>query len=62
MKRSFWKVIIILAVAGVSIASLYPFQKKINLGLDLKGGMHLVLRVDTSKIPEEARKGALDRA
>jgi len=62
MRRSFWKTVIILAVIGISVASLYPPGKKINLGLDLRGGMHLVLRVETSKIPEEARKGALERA
>jgi len=62
MRRSFWKTVIILAVVSISIVSLYPLNEKINLGLDLKGGMHLVLRVETSKIPEEARKGALDRA
>jgi SecD/SecF fusion protein len=37
-------------------------EGKINLGLDLQGGMHLVLRVDTSKIPEDARKDATERA
>ncbi|MDP3788866.1 MAG: protein translocase subunit SecD, partial [Candidatus Omnitrophota bacterium] len=35
---------------------------KINLGLDLQGGMHVVLKVDTSKLTAEAKKDALDRA
>ena len=35
---------------------------KINLGLDLQGGMHVVLKVDTSNLSPEARKDAIDRA
>ncbi len=62
MRNFFWKILLILAIVGFSIASLYPLQEKINLGLDLKGGMHLVLRVETEKILEEARDGAVDRA
>lgn len=34
----------------------------IKLGLDLQGGMHLVLEVQTDQIPEEARENATDRA
>ncbi|MBU0605571.1 MAG: protein translocase subunit SecD, partial [Candidatus Omnitrophica bacterium] len=33
-----------------------------NLGLDLQGGMHVVLRVDTTKLPLDAKKDAIDRA
>jgi preprotein translocase subunit SecD len=42
-----WRVVIILAVLGLSAWSFYPPQEKINLGLDLKGGVHLVMRVKT---------------
>ncbi len=42
-----WKVVLILAVIGLSIWSFYPLNEKIRLGLDLKGGVHLVLRVQT---------------
>jgi protein-export membrane protein SecD len=37
-------------------------EQSIPLGLDLQGGMHLVLEVDTSKLPPEEAKGAPDRA
>jgi len=37
-------------------------EKAIPLGLDLQGGMHLVLEVDASKLPPEEAKGAVDRA
>jgi preprotein translocase subunit SecD len=48
MKSSLrWKVLLILGVTALSIFLLYPPQKKIKLGLDLKGGIHLVLQVMT---------------
>jgi preprotein translocase subunit SecD len=42
-----WRIVVILAVIGLSIWSFYPPQEKVNLGLDLRGGVHLVLRVQT---------------
>ncbi len=69
-----WKLlgIILLTIACIWLI-LPPFtikdkdgkviQKgKINLGLDLQGGMHVVLKIDTSKLPLDARKDAVDRA
>lgn len=55
-KRLFWKIGFILAVVAISIWYAFPLDKRINLGLDLQGGMHLVLKVDTSKLPKEAKK------
>jgi protein-export membrane protein SecD len=37
-------------------------EKAIPLGLDLQGGMHLVLEVDSSKLPPEEAKSSVDRA
>jgi SecD/SecF fusion protein len=37
-------------------------KKALKLGLDLKGGMHVVLQVDESKLKEDERKDAVDRA
>jgi preprotein translocase subunit SecD len=42
-----WKVLTIVAVLGLSIWSFYPPDQKVRLGLDLKGGVQLVLRVQT---------------
>lgn len=44
-----WKIALILAVIVFSLVMLYPPGEKINLGLDLKGGMHLVFRVETGE-------------
>src|SRR5882757_9562087 len=32
-----------------SLPSWFPFKKKISLGLDLQGGMHLVYTIDLGK-------------
>src|SRR6185295_7641828 len=48
MKRPLlWRGLLILAVTIVFLALTYPPKEKINLGLDLRGGMHLVLQVHT---------------
>ena len=69
-----WKVLGIIAITIISICLIWPpftikdkdgnvIQKgKINLGLDLQGGMHIVLRVDTAQLSQDARKSAIDRA
>ncbi|TAN60606.1 protein translocase subunit SecD, partial [bacterium] len=57
-----YRVLAILALLGASIWTGFPLSKRINLGLDLKGGMHLVLRVDSSKVAPEHRYDAVERA
>lgn len=53
---------VVLAVFLASLWFAFPIEKRINLGLDLKGGMHLVLRVDTEKIEDpDARKDVVQR-
>ena len=48
MKKNLqWKIILVLAVIALSIFLAYPPGKKIQYGLDLQGGMHLVLQVVT---------------
>ena len=48
---------------GLSLQSREKLENSaINLGLDLKGGMYLVMEVDMEKLNEEERKDALDRA
>ncbi len=42
-----WRVLLILVIVGACLWAIIPPDKKIRLGLDLKGGVHLVLRVNT---------------
>src|SRR3989304_1771259 len=50
MRRHLWlRILIVLIVIAGSIFYLYPPKKTINLGLDLQGGIHLVLGVETDK-------------
>lgn len=42
-----WRIFLIAALLAASIYFIYPPGEKIILGLDLKGGMHLVFKVET---------------
>ncbi len=69
MPRYLWQRIALVAVvAAVSLWYLYPPRESINLGLDLQGGIHLVLGVEADKHvasqterAAEDLKNALDR-
>ncbi len=59
MKNLSWRLVIVLAVIIGAFIYILPTikpgrwpHKTINLGLDLQGGMHLVLEVDTEKAVE----------
>jgi preprotein translocase subunit SecD len=61
LKQLSWKPLLVLAVFVVAAVYLLPSvkpawwpYKRINLGLDLQGGMHLVLEVDTDKAVESS--------
>jgi hypothetical protein len=42
-----WKGLLILSVAAAAAWAIYPPQEEIRRGLDLQGGVHMVLRVQT---------------
>ncbi len=48
------RVLAIVIIVGVAAWYSYPPSKKVRLGLDLKGGMHLVLGVDMKKAVDAA--------
>lgn len=56
------KSVLIVAIFGLCLYFGFPLEKRINLGLDLRGGMHLLLKVDTSHLTGEAKIDAGDRA
>jgi SecD/SecF fusion protein len=56
-----WKVLLIIGLVAFSLWKVYPPSKTINLGLDLQGGIQLLLQVEMDKVPEEARKDVTAR-
>jgi len=56
------RILLVLGVLALSVFCAFPLEKRINLGLDLKGGMHIVLKVETEKLSENARADAVLRA
>ncbi len=62
-RYSKWLMLFILGLIGLAIWAVYPPGDKIKLGLDLKGGIHLVLEADTSKLdPTQDLKDAVNVA
>ncbi|MBN2120143.1 MAG: protein translocase subunit SecD [Candidatus Omnitrophica bacterium] len=57
------KTTLVLVALILSIILAFPLKDKINLGLDLEGGMHLVYKVDVSRLKDKTdAKGAAERA
>ena len=44
-----WRFLLIAAMVFSAVWSVYPPQEKVHLGLDLKGGIHLVLQVNSGE-------------
>ena len=69
-----WKSVLVVLVVGLAVWMSYPpfdvtdnegvLKKEgtLNMGLDLQGGMHLILQVDTSKLSPNEAKDAPERA
>lgn len=56
------RILLILAIIAAAAYFTFPLEKKINLGLDLKGGMHLILKVETEKLAANQKEDAILRA
>ncbi len=56
-----WKLLTVVAVVGLSIWAFVPPAEKIRLGLDLKGGVHLVMRVQTDDALRVETEASADR-
>lgn len=73
-KKLKWKTVLVILITALAIWLSYPpldiqdekgnvvTEGTINLGLDLQGGMHLILEVDTSKLSANEAKDAPQRA
>ncbi len=54
---------LVAVLTALALWSIFPLERKLNLGLDLQGGMHLVMEVDAAKIPPGTTvMDAVDRA
>jgi len=64
IKRSDLKLrlVVISVIVALSIVYIVPFNRSLNLGLDLKGGISVRLRADTSSIPAAKRPDAIRAA
>ena len=56
-----WKVLVILGVVALSVFAFYPPDQKVRLGLDLKGGVHLVMQVKTDDAVRIETETSADR-
>jgi preprotein translocase subunit SecD len=56
-----WKLLAIAGVVALAIWMVYPLGERIRLGLDLKGGVHLVLRVQTDDALRVETETSMDR-
>jgi preprotein translocase subunit SecD len=61
MKNMQWRLGLIAIVIGLSVWAFYPPGSKVKLGLDLKGGVHLVLRVKTDDALKVETDTTVDR-
>jgi preprotein translocase subunit SecD len=61
MKRDLnWRIILIIVVLGLAVWAAFPLKEKINLGLDLQGGIHLILGVEADKAVDSFASRVLD--
>jgi len=56
------KILVLVGVLILATFFAFPLEKRINLGLDLKGGMHLILKVDTEDLDPKVKNDAVLRA
>ena len=61
MKNMQWRLGLIAVVIGLSVWAFVPPSQKVKLGLDLKGGVHLVLRVKTDDALKVETETTVDR-
>ena len=56
-----WRILAILGVIAVCAWAIYPPSQTVRLGLDLKGGVHLILRVQTDDALRLETETAMER-
>jgi len=61
MRKIRWRVATILTVVALAVFAFVPPSQKVALGLDLRGGVHLVLRVHTGDALRVETETTVDR-
>ncbi|HOL22512.1 MAG TPA: protein translocase subunit SecD [bacterium] len=62
IKQYYFRFLLIAAIIGLCIYQVYPPEKKIRRGLDLQGGVHVVLEVTETAQDEKTISDLADRA
>ena len=57
-----WMAIIVIALVGFCAYGVYPPDKKLKMGLDIKGGLQMNLEVDRDKLQGKTEKEISDSA
>ena len=60
-KSLLWRGLLILAVTLITALAIWPPKEKIKLGLDLRGGTHMVLQVKVEDALRSERDKAIER-
>src|SRR4030042_2466201 len=60
-RQLMWRWVLIGVVTSAAIFFMWPADKKIHLGLDLRGGIHLVLQVNTQDAVRAEVDDAMER-
>ena len=60
-KQLLWKLGLIVAVVVAALAFSYPPEDKINLGLDLRGGAHILIQVESASTIDSSKIGIARR-
>ena len=60
-KSLLYRGLLLLAPVVIAVVAAWPLDEKIRLGLDLRGGMHLVLRVETEDAVRSELSQDMDR-
>jgi len=60
-RKLMWRWVLIGVVTAAAIFFMWPTDKKIHLGLDLRGGIHLVLQVNTQDAVRAEVDDAMER-
>ena len=55
-----FKAIFVIVIVIISCFYAFPLDKRIDLGLDLQGGMHIVLGLDMKNIPAKSKGDAIE--